>query len=83
VLKNINPNTLIGILFNEPSIEYVVADVEDTHHNEAKLRKKPHNAAITFMRKKFLFIISVSNNTASSLRNIQSGNNKNNDNKLL
>lgn len=37
-LNIVNPKTVIGTLFSEPTMAYVVADVAPTHHKEAKFK---------------------------------------------
>jgi hypothetical protein len=38
-LNKNTPRSETGILFREPTNAYVVAEVDDTHHSEARLRR--------------------------------------------
>jgi hypothetical protein len=78
-----NPNMVMGTRLVEPTMAYVLAEVDATHHNDVKLRTNPPTAATIFIMKKLEFIISVLNNAATSPRKMHIGNKRNNDRRLL
>ena len=43
--KKVKPKIVMGTLFNDPTIAYVVAEVAPMHHRDEKLRKNPVNPA--------------------------------------
>jgi hypothetical protein len=68
---------------NLPTIAYVVADVEETHHKDAKLRKNPRNPATQFMNMNSFVIIKGFISAWSSPLKMQNGNNRIAEIKLL
>ena len=83
VSNRYTPRTVTGILHRDPVMAYVEADVSDTHHSDAKFKKKPKTPARIFIVMKVEFIISGFLSMGSSLNKRINGNIRMEHNKLL